>query len=50
MTTLLCRLAGAVAALMALSITAEAQAPIRIGASLSLTGTYGKIGLHQKEG
>jgi branched-chain amino acid transport system substrate-binding protein len=29
---------------------AQAQAPIKIGASLSLTGTYGKIGVYQKEG
>jgi branched-chain amino acid transport system substrate-binding protein len=29
---------------------AQAQAPIKIGASLSLTGTYGKIGAYQKEG
>jgi len=31
-------------------VPAEAQAPIKIGASLSLTGTYGKIGAYQKEG
>src|SRR5437867_3030418 len=29
---------------------AEAQAPIKIGASLSLTGTYAKPGTYQKEG
>ncbi len=28
----------------------EAQAPIRIGASLSLTGTYAKVGAYQREG
>lgn len=53
MATLLWRFAGAGAvALVALLGTApaEAQAPIKIGASLSLTGTYGKIGAYQKEG
>ena len=51
MATLLWRFAGA-GALVALLGTApaEAQAPIKIGASLSLTGTYGKIGAYQKEG
>jgi branched-chain amino acid transport system substrate-binding protein len=51
MAALLWRLVGA-AALIALlgSAPAQAQAPIKIGASLSLTGTYGKIGAYQKEG
>ena len=31
-------------------LPAWAQAPIKIGASLSLTGTYGKIGSYQKAG
>jgi branched-chain amino acid transport system substrate-binding protein len=34
----------------AAAISAEAQAPIRIGASMSLTGTYAKPGTYQKEG
>ena len=52
MTTLLRRLTSAAAVITAFSLCAEAQAqaPIKIGASLSLTGTYGKIGIHQKEG
>ena len=29
---------------------ADAQGPIRIGASLSLTGTYAKLGKNQHEG
>ncbi len=33
-----------------LSVPADAQAPIRIGASLSLTGTYAKLGKNQHEG
>jgi branched-chain amino acid transport system substrate-binding protein len=32
------------------SLPAHAQAPIRIGASLSLTGTYAKLGKNQHEG
>ena len=32
------------------SIVANAQGPIRIGASLSLTGTYAKLGKNQQEG
>src|SRR2546427_9397622 len=31
-------------------LPAEAQGPIRIGASLSLTGTYAKLGRNQHEG
>jgi len=31
-------------------VPATAQAPIRIGASLSLTGTYAKLGKNQHEG
>jgi branched-chain amino acid transport system substrate-binding protein len=51
MATLLWRFAGAVALIALLGTApAEAQAPIKIGASLSLTGTYGKIGAYQKEG
>src|SRR5437667_446839 len=41
--------AVAVAALLGPS-GAQAQAPIKIGASLSLTGTYAKPGTYQKEG
>ncbi|MBI2525861.1 MAG: amino acid ABC transporter substrate-binding protein [Candidatus Rokubacteria bacterium] len=40
----------AVAAVLCGALPAQAQAPIRVGASLSLTGTYGKIGSYQKEG
>jgi branched-chain amino acid transport system substrate-binding protein len=45
-------LAVVVAALGVLgaSLIADAQAPIRIGASLSLTGTYAKLGKNQHEG
>lgn len=51
MATLLWRFAGAFALVASVSTApAEAQAPIKIGASLSLTGTYGKIGAYQKEG
>ncbi len=52
MASLLKRFAGAATVIVALSFAAEAQAqsPIKIGASLSLTGTYGKIGIYQKEG
>src|SRR5438034_6773310 len=32
------------------SLFADAQGPIRIGASLSLTGTYAKLGKNQQEG
>src|SRR5882724_12240807 len=39
------------AALVLLSgLGADAQSPIRIGASLSLTGTYAKLGKYQHEG
>jgi branched-chain amino acid transport system substrate-binding protein len=38
------------AALLAAALPAGAQAPIRIGASMSLTGTYAKPGTYQKEG
>ena len=31
-------------------LIADAQAPIRVGASLSLTGTYAKLGKNQHEG
>ena len=33
-----------------LSVPADAHGPIRIGASLSLTGTYAKLGRNQHEG
>ena len=39
-----------VAALAGGSLPAAAQGPIRIGASLSLTGTYAKLGKNQHEG
>jgi len=44
---------GAVIAAMAVlvgGLAAQAQGPIRIGASLSLTGTYAKLGKNQHEG
>ncbi len=44
---------GAVVAAMAVlvgGLAAQAQGPIRIGASLSLTGTYAKLGRNQHEG
>lgn len=41
-------LAGVV--LASLSVPAGAQAPIKIGASMSVTGTYAKPGSYQKEG
>jgi branched-chain amino acid transport system substrate-binding protein len=43
-------LVGAVAATLLLGPAAEAQGPIRIGGSLSLTGTYAKLGNYQHEG
>ncbi|HXH82675.1 MAG TPA: amino acid ABC transporter substrate-binding protein [Candidatus Tectomicrobia bacterium] len=39
-----------VVALALASVPAAAQGPIRIGASLSLTGTYAKLGKNQHEG
>ncbi len=42
--------AVAAVAILAESAPAPAQAPIKIGASLSLTGTYAKLGAYQKEG
>ena len=42
-------LAVAAAVLLA-GVATEAQGPIRIGASLSLTGTYAKLGKNQHEG
>src|SRR6266436_4042582 len=42
--------AAAVGAVLGGSVPAQAQAPIKIGASLSLTGTYAKPGTYQKEG
>src|SRR5262244_3385794 len=51
MSILLWSLAGALALAWSLGPTpAHAQAPIKIGASLSLTGTYAKPGTYQKEG
>src|SRR5882724_9489665 len=51
MPTLLWSAAGVGAlALLLGTAPAEAQAPIKIGASLSLTGTYAKPGTYQKEG
>jgi branched-chain amino acid transport system substrate-binding protein len=51
MKTFLWRFAVVAAAVALLGpAPAQAQAPIKIGASLSLTGTYGKIGAYQKEG
>ena len=51
MTTSLWKLAGAAAVVALFGISeVEAQAPIKIGASLSLTGTYAKPGTYQKEG
>jgi branched-chain amino acid transport system substrate-binding protein len=41
---------GAAAALFFGVLVADAQGPIRIGASLSLTGTYAKLGNYQHEG
>jgi hypothetical protein len=37
-------------AVLAATVQVEAQGPIRIGASLSLTGTYAKLGKTQHEG
>jgi branched-chain amino acid transport system substrate-binding protein len=39
-----------VAVVLGASLVADAQGPIRIGASLSLTGTYAKLGKNQHEG
>ncbi len=51
MTTSLWKLAGAAAVTALFGISeVEAQAPLKIGASLSLTGTYAKPGTYQKEG
>ena len=51
MSILLRSLAGALALGWSLGpASAYAQAPIKIGASLSLTGTYAKPGTYQKEG
>ena len=38
------------AAVLATGVVADAQGPIRIGGSLSLTGTYAKLGTYQNEG
>ena len=51
MTISLWKLAGAAAVTVLFGISeVEAQAPLKIGASLSLTGTYAKPGTYQKEG
>jgi branched-chain amino acid transport system substrate-binding protein len=42
--------AAAGAGVLAAALPASAQSPIRIGASLSLTGTYAKPGTYQREG
>src|SRR5256712_13984838 len=39
-----------IAVLAATAAVVDAQGPIRIGASLSLTGTYAKLGKNQHEG
>jgi branched-chain amino acid transport system substrate-binding protein len=41
---------GLAVAVAVMSLPADAQGPIRIGASLSLTGTYAKLGKNQHEG
>jgi branched-chain amino acid transport system substrate-binding protein len=38
------------AAVLTVALPAAAQAPLKIGASISLTGTYAKLGSYQKEG
>src|SRR5262245_28273267 len=52
MATKLWKLSAAIAmtALLAESVPAQTSGPIKIGASLSLTGTYAKPGTYQKEG
>src|SRR5207247_3183806 len=40
----------ALAAVLTMVPPVDAQGPIRIGASLSLTGTYAKLGKNQHEG
>jgi branched-chain amino acid transport system substrate-binding protein len=42
--------AAVVVAVTAVALPAAAQAPIKIGASISMTGTYAKPGIYQKEG
>ena len=41
---------AAAALVLAAGVATEAQGPIRVGASLSLTGTYAKLGKNQHEG
>src|SRR5437870_7928598 len=41
---------AAAAVALAAAVASEAQGPIRVGASLSLTGTYAKLGKNQHEG
>src|SRR5882672_10650729 len=40
----------ATAAVLTIALMVDAQGPIRLGASLSLTGTYAKLGKNQHEG
>ena len=42
--------ASVAAIVIAVALPATAQAPIKIGASISMTGTYAKPGIYQKEG
>jgi branched-chain amino acid transport system substrate-binding protein len=42
--------ASVAAIVIAVALPAAAQAPIKIGASISMTGTYAKPGIYQKEG
>jgi branched-chain amino acid transport system substrate-binding protein len=49
-TLLLSALAFSVSALLATATFAQPQGPIRIGASLSLTGTYAALGQNQQRG
>jgi branched-chain amino acid transport system substrate-binding protein len=48
--TLLAAVTVATAAVLTTALMVDAQGPIRLGASLSLTGTYAKLGKNQHEG
>src|SRR5437870_9271320 len=48
--TLLAAVTVATAAVVTTALMVGAQGPIRLGASLSLTGTYAKLGKNQHEG
>src|SRR6266540_6040386 len=48
--TLLAAMTVATAAVLTTALMVDAQGPIRLGASLSLTGTYAKLGKNQHEG